>query len=45
MRLCALYVSVYVRVSISAVFLSSVLSRWVCVCGGFAINSSVRSNY
>jgi hypothetical protein len=37
MRLCALYVSVDVRVPISAVFLSSALSRWVCVCvsGGF----------
>jgi hypothetical protein len=47
MRLCALYVSVYARVPIAAVFLSSALSRWVCVCvcDGFAINSSVRSNY
>jgi hypothetical protein len=45
MRLCALYVSVCARVPIPAVFLSSALSRWVCVCDGFATNSSVRSNY
>jgi hypothetical protein len=31
MRLCALDVSVYARVPISAVLLSSALSRWVCV--------------
>lgn len=47
MRLCALYVSVHAHVPFSAVFLSSALSRWVCVCvcDGFAINRSVRSNY